>query len=350
MSKTFGKMGFGRKDQGGSNPDYDALLATGELKSIPMDQVKRDPEQPRPLSEVMEGIEDFAAELNRNGIIQPPVYNIMPDGTYRILAGERRTEAWRLNNNPQITAIVKVWTPDEAKKIFELQYAENDENNRKPLSPMADALWWKSYIERYHDGNQAAAALDRGKNKTFVSDKLAILKASDPLLEFIKANSISDATTIRLMVAMEKKDPNSIEKLKQAIESGQDGSLRTLVSRISKGEQEVVHAQLSQPESSHHQSTETFPAGMTEVVHAQLSNPKEARQLPTEAEKQKKERTSKGSSAHDEQAGQIDEIIDISISDHIGGGHLVIKTEKRESTFFVNNDVIRQLKEAMKSR
>ncbi|MCP3672536.1 MAG: ParB/RepB/Spo0J family partition protein [Gammaproteobacteria bacterium] len=232
MAKPTLKINMARKT--GDNAALVALLSDGELRRIPHNKIDRDPNQPRPMAEVLDGIEDFAAELKRDGIIQPPVFNLIED-RYQILWGERRTEANKINGNSDILGIVKRFSEHEKKKIFELQYAENDEKNRKSLSPMAEAKWWENYINVYHNGSAASAAMDRGISKGVVSNKLKLLDANDRLIQCVQKNNIKDFTLIADLVRIGSKDSKLLDDWVDSLNAGTlSNNLRHSVKELRK--------------------------------------------------------------------------------------------------------------------
>lgn len=195
-----------KKTSGRKNPELEALLSLGELENVPLDHIDRDEFQPRPIEEVMEGINDFADELERDNfqLAQFPVFNIEDNGRRTIVVGERRVTGFRIKGQKTIPAVCKKFSEEERKKIFILQYVENDGELKKPLSPMADARWWRTYVDRYHDGNVSEAAKSRGRTIPDISNRLSLLEAAEPVKEFASRTAIRDPATFASLARIAK--------------------------------------------------------------------------------------------------------------------------------------------------
>jgi ParB/RepB/Spo0J family partition protein len=193
------------KRQGAPNPLFAQMLADGELMRVELALIDRDENQPRQQKNVQAGIIEFAEEIKRDGLIHYPIFNIKHDGRFEIIVGERRTTAFRLLGEDTIPAICKRFTKDEKRKIWEIQYAENDQKNNKALTPLEDALWWKNYADIFWEGSMIRAAEAREVSKGFVSQKLKILQGSEKLKDFIDQN-IKDSTLAYELVNLEAED------------------------------------------------------------------------------------------------------------------------------------------------
>jgi len=192
--------------QGDENPLLTQLYKDGETYHVELSRVRRDENQPRSFASVMENIEEFAEDIRLNGIIQPPLYRIMDDGSYQIVVGERRTEGAKFLGWETILARCKKFTtPDEIRSLYEIQYAENDVKNNKALKPLEDAIWWRNYIANFNDGKVELAAKRRNVSISFISQKLSMLKASSEILGFIEKN-LNDFSTAYHLVGLEEQN------------------------------------------------------------------------------------------------------------------------------------------------
>lgn len=225
-----------RRSSGEKNRELESLIQLGTIEETPLDQVDRDDNQPRPLSEVMEGIEEFADELERDDfkLAQLPVYHIKEDGRRMIVVGERRTTAFRLKGKESIPAIVKRFTDEELKQIYILQYVENDGKLKKELSPLADAQWWRNYADLYHEGKLRDAAAARGRSLAEVSNRVSLLNVDPEIVQFIQKNELRDPATYAALGRLAKRgNMNMVRQVFEDYEAGGiKGSLRTYVERL----------------------------------------------------------------------------------------------------------------------
>jgi len=243
---------LGRSDSG--NDEVAKLLAMGELRSVDLSLVDRDEDQPRPIEEVMDGIEEFADDLERDKFIlaQYPVYHEKPDGRYMIVVGERRTVAFKLKGQEKILANVKKFTQSELDTLTIRQYAENDGKLKKELSPLADARWWRKFADRFHGGNASDAALARGYTAQDVSNRLSILEAPEILVKFILTDKIKDPATIAGLNRYYRRAGE--EKVAMLINAYRNddihGSLRSFVEKLNR-ENKIAHASGKPGKKSH---------------------------------------------------------------------------------------------------
>lgn len=205
--------------QGEENPKLKQLFEDGETMRVELSLVARDELQPRSFENVMDGIEDFAKEIEKVGMIEVPQYRIMDDGTYQIVTGERRTTAARILGWETILARVKRFDKDDLKKLRRIQYSENDPRYKRPLSPVDDANWWRSHIDEFFDGSIEKAAEDVGVSANLVYKKLAILNATSELKTFINEN-IKDSSLASDLVSLYTDAPDQAKTWMQNYISG----------------------------------------------------------------------------------------------------------------------------------
>lgn len=268
---SFGKLSS-KRETGGKNREFENLIKGGELEAISLDLVDRDPAQPRSLESVQKGIEDFAAEIKRDGLIQNPVYQPVDGGRYQVVVGERRTEAFRQNGETEIWAVIKSFSKDEKRRIQELQYAENDEKNRKPLNALEDARWWRNYIDSFFDGKQKGAADARGVTEAFVSKKLAPLKASQGVMDFIEEEGTRDVELVSSLIKLDKVNEDAACEWMDRAQGGKiDGSMRESVREELKS---LINPAPANDESGEEQ-IDAFPGeGLdTEIASSPASKP-----------------------------------------------------------------------------
>ena len=235
MAKAPIKIKAGRNSGSGNSSLESLLNKGGEVREVDLSKWRRDESQPRPLEEVNEGIEEFADDLERANfeLAQYPVFHIEDDGTYTNVVGERRTTAFILKNRKTIFAICKKFTEQERRLIFLLQYLENDPTQSKALSPKADAIWWKTYIDTDHGGKTAAAAKARGRSSADISNRLSFLKLPEIIIGFLYRADIKDPATFAALNRLWKLSEPITTKLMADYEKGEvKGSFRSAVETL----------------------------------------------------------------------------------------------------------------------
>jgi ParB family transcriptional regulator, chromosome partitioning protein len=135
---------------------------------VPIDQVRRNPHQPR-MAFGEEGLAELAASIATHGVIQPIVVRGTADGAYELVAGERRLRAARMAGLTQIPAIIRESTPNE---LLELALVENVQ--RADLNAIEEASAYRELIDGFGLTHEAVAHRV-GKSRVAVSNALRLL-------------------------------------------------------------------------------------------------------------------------------------------------------------------------------
>lgn len=177
--------------KGGLGRGMDALFldnsATENENSATMlsiNEVEPNRNQPRKVFNE-KALEELAKSIEQNGIIQPILVRPMSDGSYQLIAGERRWRAARMAGLHEVPVTIREMTDEEAS-VFAL--IENLQ--REDLNPVEEAEGLKSLIETY-GFTQEEAADKVGKSRTAVTNTLRLLKLPSPVLQMLGAGKIS---------------------------------------------------------------------------------------------------------------------------------------------------------------
>jgi ParB family chromosome partitioning protein len=156
---------------------------TGEIL-IPLDKLKANPGQPRKSFDEAE-LAELADSIKQQGIIQPIIAEEAGDGSYIIVAGERRTRAARLAGLTEVPAILRSYSDE---KRMEVSLIENIQ--RSNLNPIEEAAAYKQLMD--HEGlSQDDVAARVGKNRATVANALRLLKLSGEIQESIRKGELS---------------------------------------------------------------------------------------------------------------------------------------------------------------
>ncbi|GHU02199.1 chromosome partitioning protein ParB [Spirochaetia bacterium] len=157
--------------ENGALPDFPPKNGSSGEVNIPLDKLKANPGQPRKNFDE-EALEELANSIRENGVIQPIIAEDAGDGTYIIVAGERRTRAARRAGLTEIPAILRNYTEE---KRMEVALIENVQ--RSDLNPIEEAAAYKKIME-LTGLSQDAVAARVGKNRSTVANALRLLKLS----------------------------------------------------------------------------------------------------------------------------------------------------------------------------
>ena len=142
---------------------------------VEVDRIVPNRFQPRKRIEDLEGL---AASIKENGIIQPIIVT-EADGTYHLVAGERRWRAAQIAGIPRIPAILRNVSDD---RRLELALVENIQ--RQELNPIEEAKAYDLLLSELHLTHEEVAHRV-GKERSTVSNHLRLLKLPDRVQEMI---------------------------------------------------------------------------------------------------------------------------------------------------------------------
>jgi len=186
-----------------------------------LDDIVPSRDQPRKLFN-KESLEELAASIQEQGIIQPLVVRRIEGGKYELIAGERRLKAAKLAGLMKVPVVVNQAVPE---RVFELALIENIQ--REDLNPIEEALAFRELQEKYRLTHEEIATRV-GKDRTSVSNSLRLLG----LPEEIRGDLIEGRLSMghaRALLALE----DDVDKLRMKKRILQEGlSVRELENQI----------------------------------------------------------------------------------------------------------------------
>ena len=151
---------------------------------IALEKLKPNPNQPRKNFDADE-LAELADSIRQQGVIQPVIAEDAGDGTYTIIAGERRLRAAKLAGLQEMPVILRKYS-DEKRMIVSL--IENIQ--RSNLNPIEEAEAFRQLMEA--EGlSQDEAAGRVGKNRATVANTIRLLKLPKEMQESIRTGEIS---------------------------------------------------------------------------------------------------------------------------------------------------------------
>ncbi len=155
----------------------DSLIAVQDVRTdgssaineIDVDLIVPNPGQPRRIFNE-ESIEELAASIRELGVIQPLSLRTAEDGTYQIIAGERRWRAARMAGLRSVPAYVRTASDSE---VTEMALIENIQ--REDLNAIEVALAFRKLIDTY-SLTQERLSERLGKKRATIANHLRLLK------------------------------------------------------------------------------------------------------------------------------------------------------------------------------
>lgn len=155
----------------------DSLISIGDIQTagssaineIRIEDIKPNPHQPR-RSFDEETLGELAASIRELGVVQPLSVRDMGDGTYQIIAGERRWRAAGMAGLNSVPAYVRSASDSE---VTEMALIENIQ--REDLNAIEVALAFRNLIDTY-ELTQERLSERLGKKRATIANHLRLLK------------------------------------------------------------------------------------------------------------------------------------------------------------------------------
>jgi ParB family transcriptional regulator, chromosome partitioning protein len=156
----------------------------GELRELPVGLIKPNPGQPRTKFDP-EALSALAASIETSGIVQPLLVRPLPDGSYELVAGERRWRAAQEAGLEKVPAVVR-----EQAEAERLQAALIENMVREDLNPVEEAKACAALVE---DLGLTKEELARrvGRSRPAVSNLIRLLELPDETLALLESGELS---------------------------------------------------------------------------------------------------------------------------------------------------------------
>jgi ParB family chromosome partitioning protein len=166
-------------------PETPADAAAGELLELPVTLIKPNPSQPRTTFDP-DALAALAASIDASGVVQPLLVRPLHDGSYELVAGERRWRAAQQAGLEKVPAVVR--DQDEPER---LQAALIENMVREDLNPVEEAKACAALVE---DLGLTKEELARrvGRSRPAVSNLIRLLELPDEALDMLQSGELSE--------------------------------------------------------------------------------------------------------------------------------------------------------------
>ena len=130
-------------------------------------------------------LSELAESIEQHGVLQPLVVRPLANGSYQLVAGERRWRAARIAGLTEVPVVIKELTDEE---VIEIAMIENLQ--REDLNPLEEALGYRYMMDELNI-TQEQAAEKVGKSRPAVANALRLLKLPNEIQDMVKNNLIS---------------------------------------------------------------------------------------------------------------------------------------------------------------
>lgn len=205
--------------KGGLGRGLDALFADNSIEEIAstsavklkiMD-IEPNRDQPRKIFDE-DALAELADSIAKHGVIQPLLVRPMPDGSYKLVAGERRWRASRMAGLTEVPVVIKELSDDEAMALALIENLQ-----REDLNAIEEAQGIKALMDTL-SLTQDEAAERVGKSRPAVANALRLLKLPDSVIALVSDGKLSPGHARALLGFKDEQD--IIETADLIIEKG----------------------------------------------------------------------------------------------------------------------------------
>ena len=162
-------------------------------EEIEINLITANPNQPRKNFDE-QALKELADSIRKHGVIMPIVVNDNGDGTYMIIAGERRFRACKLAGKNTIPVVVRKYTEREIKEISLIENLQ-----REDLNPIEAATAMKQLMTDYKL-TQDELAERIGKSRPAIANTLRLLNLCPEVIGLVAEGKLSAGHARTLIV------------------------------------------------------------------------------------------------------------------------------------------------------
>jgi ParB family chromosome partitioning protein len=178
------KMGIGGLGSGLDSLFSDNITEVQVKKTLRVSEIEPNREQPRKnFSD--ETITALAESIRDHGMLQPILVRPMSDGSYRIVAGERRWRAARMLGLDEVPVNIKEMDDNEAMQIALIENLQ-----RENLNPIEEAMGYRELMDKF-GMTQDSVAKTVGRSRSAVANAVRLLSLPERVQKLLENDEIS---------------------------------------------------------------------------------------------------------------------------------------------------------------
>ena len=192
------KSGLGR--------GFDAIMmdnAVEELSSgsgpvkVKLTEIEPNRDQPRKQFDEA-ALAELSESILKHGVLQPLLVRPMLDGSYQLVAGERRWRASRLAGLTEVPVVIRELTDAQ---VAELALVENVQ--REDLNPLEEANGYKELSEKYGYTQEEISEIV-GRSRSAVANALRLLALPEEIQDMVMKGDLSAGHAKAILTASDK--------------------------------------------------------------------------------------------------------------------------------------------------
>ncbi|MGX9352447.1 ParB/RepB/Spo0J family partition protein [Shimia sp. W99] len=176
--------------------------------NVPIEKIVPNPDQPR-REFTQDQLDDLANSIREKGVIQPLIVREKSEGTYEIVAGERRWRASQMAQLHELPVIVREYDDTE---VLEIAIIENIQ--RADLNPVEEAMGYRQLMDKFgHTQERLSEAL--GKSRSHIANLMRLLQLPADVQDMLKKGQLT-AGHARALITSE----NASDLAKKVVKGG----------------------------------------------------------------------------------------------------------------------------------
>ena len=191
------------KAKGGLGKGLEALFVDNstdqaEISTLAITEIEPNRDQPRKQFDPT-ALSELADSIKEYGVLQPLVVRPLPDGSYQLVAGERRWRASRMAGLSSVPVVIRELTDSQA---MELALIENLQ--REDLNAIEDAAGYRELMDRF-GLTQEQVAQRVGKSRPVITNAMRLLNLPEDVREMVVDGRLS-AGHARALLSLEDEE------------------------------------------------------------------------------------------------------------------------------------------------
>lgn len=178
------KSGLGRGFDSLFIENSSEALSENTAVTLPLSDIEPDQNQPRSRFDEV-ALAELEASIREFGVLQPLLVRPMSDGSYKIVAGERRWRAAKRAGLKEVPVVVKSLSEEEAAAIALIENLQ-----REDLNAIEEAVGIKRLMDEF-GFTQEAAAEKLSKSRPAIANALRLLALPKDVASMVAENTLS---------------------------------------------------------------------------------------------------------------------------------------------------------------
>ena len=179
MAKAKGGLGKGLEALFADNSTDEAAVST-----LAVSEIEPNRGQPRKQFDPA-ALADLADSIRQYGVLQPLVVRPMPDGSYQLVAGERRWRAARMAGLSQVPVVIKELSDSETMALALIENLQ-----REDLNAIEEAMGYRDLMENFGLTQEQVSA-KVGKSRPVVTNALRLLGLPEEVRGLLSEGKLS---------------------------------------------------------------------------------------------------------------------------------------------------------------